>query len=179
LERENGRVVSGRMQQPIPTTEPFDQQHDLLAALAVESSTLPIERYRNGPTYVYVRLPDERALISLRPDMARLTDLGVAVSCFSGGGGVWKTRMFYPAGGVPEDAATGSAAGPLAVHLARHGQIEFGQEIEIRQGAEINRPSLLYAKATGTADRIESVEVGGCAQIVAQGRFRVSEIPYR
>ena len=23
--------------------------------------------------------------------------------------------MFYPAGGVPEDAATGSAAGPLAV----------------------------------------------------------------
>jgi trans-2,3-dihydro-3-hydroxyanthranilate isomerase len=45
--------------------------------------------------------------------------------------------------GVPEDAATGSAAGPLAVHLARHGQIAFGHEIEIRRGVEINRPSLL------------------------------------
>ena len=44
--------------------------------------------------------------------------------------------MFAPADGVPEDPATGSAAGPLAVHLARHGRIEFGQEIEIRQGAE-------------------------------------------
>jgi trans-2,3-dihydro-3-hydroxyanthranilate isomerase len=83
--------------------------------------------------------------------------------------------VFYPAGGVPEDAATGSAAGPLAVHLARNGQIEFGQEIEIRQGDEMNRPSLLYARATGSAERIDSVEVGGRAQIVAQGRFRVSE----
>ena len=64
-------------------------------------------------------------------------------------------------------------AGPLAVHLARHGQIEFSQEIEIRQGEEINRPSLLYARATGTRDRIDSVEVGGRAQIVAHGHFRV------
>jgi trans-2,3-dihydro-3-hydroxyanthranilate isomerase len=175
LERENGRLVFGRMQQPIPTSEQFHQQRDLLAAVGVESSTLPIMLYRNGPSHVYVRLPDERAVATLRPDMALLTDLGVAVSCFAGGGGAWKTRVFYPAGGVPEDAATGSAAGPLAVHLARNGQIEFGQEIEIRQGDEMNRPSLLYARATGSAERIDSVEVGGRAQIVAQGRFRVSE----
>ncbi|HUB22729.1 MAG TPA: PhzF family phenazine biosynthesis protein [Streptosporangiaceae bacterium] len=82
--------------------------------------------------------------------------------------------MFYPGAGIPEDPATGSAAGPLAVHLARHGQIGFGEQIEIRQGAEIGRPSLLYATVTGQGDRIDSVEVGGAALIVAEGRFRVA-----
>ena len=66
--------------------------------------------------------------------------------------------MFAPAHGVTEDAATGSAAGPLAVHLARHGRIAFGEQIEISQGAEINRPSTLYAQADGTADAIERVD---------------------
>jgi trans-2,3-dihydro-3-hydroxyanthranilate isomerase len=82
--------------------------------------------------------------------------------------------MFCPAAGVPEDAATGSAAGPLAVHLARHGQIAFGEEIEIRQGEEIGRPSRLYATATGEGDRIDAVEVGGRAVIVAEGRIRIA-----
>jgi trans-2,3-dihydro-3-hydroxyanthranilate isomerase len=174
LEHGDERVVFGRMRQPIPTWEPFDRAPELLEALGVESSGLPVEVYRNGPTHVYVKLPDEDAVAALRPDMARLHDLGVAANCFAGHGTRWKTRMFYPATGVPEDAATGSAAGPLALHLARHGEIGFGEEIEIRQGEEINRPSLLYAKATGNADRIESVEVGGSAQIVASGNFRLN-----
>ena len=81
--------------------------------------------------------------------------------------------MFAPALGVSEDAASGSAAGPLAVHLARHGRIPFGEEIEIRQGAEIGRASTLYARADGTAERIERVEVGGAAVVVARGSFRL------
>ena len=79
--------------------------------------------------------------------------------------------MFAPALGVDEDPATGSAAGPLAVHLARHGRIAFGQQIEIRQGAELGRPSLLRARAVGSAERVERVEVGGSAVIVARGEF--------
>jgi trans-2,3-dihydro-3-hydroxyanthranilate isomerase len=175
LERDDGRVVFGRMRQPIPTWEPFDRPAELLAALGVASSRLPIEVYRNGPEFVYVNLTEERDVAALRPDMARLADLGVGANCFAGYGARWKTRLFYPAAGVPEDPATGSAAGPLALHLARHGEIPFDQEIEIRQGEEINRPSLLYAKATGSAERVESVQVGGSAQIVAHGRFRLSE----
>ena len=57
--------------------------------------------------------------------------------------------MFAPGGGVAEDPATGSAAGPFAVHLARHGRIGFGEEIEITQGVEIGRPSTLFARADG------------------------------
>jgi trans-2,3-dihydro-3-hydroxyanthranilate isomerase len=174
LERADGRIGFGRMQQPIPTWETYDQPAELLSAIGVGASELPVEVYRNGPVHVYVRLPDERDVAALRPDMAHLNDLGVAANCFAGEGRRWKTRMFYPAAGVPEDAATGSAAGPLALHLARHGEIPFGQEIEIRQGEEINRPSLLYARATGSAERVESVEVGGSARIVARGHFRLS-----
>lgn len=174
LERAAGQIAFGRMQQPIPAWELFEQEAELLSALGVPQSTLPVELYRIGPTHVYVGLPTEKAVASLRPDLTRLTDLGVAANCFAGRGRSWKTRMFCPAAGAPENAATGSAAGPLAVHLARHGQIGFGEEIEIRQGKEVNRPSLLYAKASGTAEHIESVEVGGAAQIVASGRFRLS-----
>ena len=173
LERTDGKLTFGAMQQPIPRPEPFEPAPALLSALGVGRSTLPVEVYRNGPAHVYVGLSSPQAVAELRPDMGQLADLGVAANCFAGQGRAWKTRMFFPAGGVYEDAATGSAAGPLAIHLARHGQIEFGQEIEIRQGEEINRPSLLYARATGTPRGIESVEVGGSAQIVAHGRFRV------
>jgi trans-2,3-dihydro-3-hydroxyanthranilate isomerase len=81
--------------------------------------------------------------------------------------------MFAPAYGVAEDPATGSAAGPLAVHLARHGRIRFGDEIEIAQGAEIGRPSTLYARAEGSKEGLEKVEVGGSAVIVARGEFRL------
>jgi trans-2,3-dihydro-3-hydroxyanthranilate isomerase len=81
--------------------------------------------------------------------------------------------MFAPANGVPEDAATGSAAGPLACHLARHGRVRFGEEIVIGQGAAIGRPSTLYAVARGDAAGITRVDVGGSAVIVASGTFRL------
>ena len=75
--------------------------------------------------------------------------------------------------GVAEDPATGSAAGPLAYHLARHGRIAYGDEIEISQGVEIGRPSTLYARVDGSDDAVELVEVGGSAVVVARGEFRL------
>jgi trans-2,3-dihydro-3-hydroxyanthranilate isomerase len=74
---------------------------------------------------------------------------------------------------MSEDPATGSAAGPLALHLARHGRIAFGDEIEIVQGVEIGRHSTLFARVEGSADAIERVEVGGSAVVVARGEFRL------
>jgi trans-2,3-dihydro-3-hydroxyanthranilate isomerase len=177
LERDGDRIVFGRMKQPIPTWQPFEHERELLAAVGVKASRLPLVLYRNGPSLVYVALETEDAVAGLEPDMAALKQLGLSTNCFAGRGQSWKTRMFYPAAGVPEDPATGGAAGPLAVHLARHGEIAFGEEIEIRQGAEIGRPSVLYARATGTRDRIDSVEVGGAAVIVAEGQFRITSAP--
>ena len=174
LRREGGRVVFGRMRQPIPTWEHFAEEEKLLRALGVAASRLPVEGYRNGPTHVFVELESEAAVAALKPDLTALGELPqVGANCFAGSGTRWKTRMFGPALGVAEDPATGSAAGPLAVHLARHGRIKFGDEIVIRQGEEIGRPSLLYARATGSAESIEAVEVGGSAVIVARGSFNL------
>jgi trans-2,3-dihydro-3-hydroxyanthranilate isomerase len=175
LERDGDRIVFGRMEQPVPAWEPFADEAALLAALGVDRSELPVEAYDNGVGHVYVALGSEDEVAAVRPDLGALSRLrGVlGTNCFAGSGTRWKTRMFAPGGGVSEDPATGSAAGPLAVHLARHGRIGFGEEIEISQGAEIGRPSTLYAMAEGSTERIERVEVGGRAAIVARGEFRL------
>jgi trans-2,3-dihydro-3-hydroxyanthranilate isomerase len=175
LEREGDRIVFGRMEQPLPTVEPFEPEAELLSALGVERSELPVERYDNGAPHVYVALGSADEVARLRPDLNRLAALEgvVGVNCFAGANGRWKTRMFAPASGVPEDPATGSAAGPLALHLARHGRIAFGDEIEITQGVEIDRPSKLYARAEGSADNVVRVEVGGSAVVIARGELQV------
>lgn len=174
LQRDDDRPVFGWMQQVVPGWRSYERERELLAALGVERSGLPVEVYPNGPLHAYVELDSEEAVAGLRPNFAALAELGeVAANCFAGAGRSWKTRMFAPAAGVFEDPATGSAAGPLAIHLARHGRIAFGEQIEIRQGAEIARPSVLYARAVGSGDRIDRVEVGGSAVIVARGEFRV------
>jgi trans-2,3-dihydro-3-hydroxyanthranilate isomerase len=175
LEREHDRIVFGRMAQPLPTWKPFGEAAALLTALGVEESELPVEHYDNGAQFIYVGLGSVDELASLRPDLGALLDLSevFGVYCFAGEGTQWRSRMFAPGGGVAEDPATGSAAGPLAVHLARHGRIGFGEEIEITQGVEIGRPSALFARADGTAEQLERVEVGGSAVLVARGEFRL------
>ena len=173
LGREGGSVVYGEMQQPIPTWSELPEAEDLLRALRVEGSELPIEVYDNGPHHTFVALSSEAEVAALRPDLGALADVGVfGVSCFAASGTRVKTRMFGPALGVPEDPATGSAAGPLAVHLARHGRIEFGDWIEIHQGVEIGRPSLLRAAVEGAGETVERVRVGGGVVVVANGAYR-------
>ena len=175
LERAEGRITFGRMSQPLPSIEPVEAVDEILAALRVERSELPVELYDNGIRNAYVALGSEAEVAALAPDYGRLAAIPglIAVNCFAGAGTRWKTRMFAPVDGVPEDPATGSAAGPLALHLARHGRIAFGDEIEISQGAEIGRPSTLYARVDGSAERVEAIEVGGSAVIVARGEFRL------
>jgi trans-2,3-dihydro-3-hydroxyanthranilate isomerase len=173
LEREGPRIVFGWMEQPIPTWRPYERADELLALLDVESQ-LPVERYDLGPTFVYVAFASADEVASLRPDIRGLGDYEEGVNCFAPlDGAGWKTRMFAPAFGVPEDPATGSAAGPLAVHLVRHGRIASGETIEIEQGVEIARPSRLHARAFGGPGRIERVEVGGSAVILARGEFQL------
>ena len=179
LDRVEARITFGRMVQPVPTVAPYAAASELLDALGVERSELPVERYDNGIPNVYVVLGSEAEVAALRPDLgmlehlARCDDPIVGFNCLAGTGTRWKTRMFAPADGVPEDPATGSAAGPLAWHLARHGRIPFGVQIEISQGAEIGRPSTLYARVEGSPERLDRVEVGGSAVIVSRGEFRL------
>lgn len=172
LERdESGRIVFGRMTQRVPTIEPVEPVEPVLAALGVERSTMPVELYDNGARHIVVGLDDEAELGAVRPVSEAIAALSVTgVNCVAPGGQGWRSRMFWANG---EDPATGSAAGPIACHLARHGRTAWGEEIVVRQGVEMGRPSTLYARADGEDGLIDAVEVGGSAVVVARGEFRL------
>ena len=76
LQREGEQVRHGEMEQPIPTWEPFDRAPELLAALGVTSSELPVEVYDNGPRHIFVALGEEAEVAGLRPDLGALSELG-------------------------------------------------------------------------------------------------------
>lgn len=171
---EEQGVAFATMEQPVPTWTEYEHADALLAALGLDSSVLPVVAYRNGPRHVLVGCRNVAALSSLRPDIRALSAFpDMAAICFAPAGEHWRSRMFSPAYGVVEDAATGSAAGPLAIHLARHGRALYGRPVEILQGVEMGRPSLMRAIAQGLGDQVERVEVGGHGVIVARGTLHV------
>ena len=118
LEREGARIVFGRMTQPVPTWEPFAQTDELLAALGVDRSELPVEVYDNGLKYVYVVLSSVDDVARLEPDLRRLGALPevLGTNCLAGSGRTWKTRMFAPGGRRPGGSGHrvggGAARGP-------------------------------------------------------------------
>src|SRR6266487_6107348 len=86
LEREGARIVFGTMEQPVPTVEPFAREAELLAALGVERSELPVEVYDNGVRHVYACLGSEDEVAALRPDLTRLGELDAVLgfNCIAG-----------------------------------------------------------------------------------------------
>src|SRR5207237_3053740 len=98
LERNGPRIVFGRMEQPLPEVRPYEAAGELLAAVGVESSELPVELYDNGVQHVYVCLRSEAEVAALKPDIGRIAQLPdkIGVNCFAGSGTRWKTRMFGP-----------------------------------------------------------------------------------
>ncbi|HUG64066.1 MAG TPA: PhzF family phenazine biosynthesis protein [Gaiellaceae bacterium] len=168
---ESGALVFGRMEQPVPTIRSVADIEAVLATLGVGASEVPVELYDNGATHIVVTLENEDAVAALSPDPSAIAAFGVTgVNCIAGSGSRWKNRMFWPLG---EDAATGSAAGPIACHLSRDGLVEWGEWIEISQGVEIGRPSTLFARADSAGGEVVRVFCGGRAVVVARGEFRL------
>lgn len=66
------------------------------------------------------------------------------------------SRMFAPGHGVPEDPATGSATGPLAAYMKKHGLITAKSFVS-EQGVKMGRRSLLYVEIRPDG----KIDVGG------------------
>jgi trans-2,3-dihydro-3-hydroxyanthranilate isomerase len=132
-------------------------------------SALPIEVVSTGIFNMMVPIVSRAALARIRIDTRGLYSLlaksGVMAYCFTRiGPGKAQTRGLLP-WGVQEDPATGSAAGSLGAYLVRHGKLALGQQLTIRQGTEMGRPSeinvaiaqerkRLIPKVSGSAVRI-------------------------
>ncbi|WP_043364790.1 PhzF family phenazine biosynthesis protein [Belnapia sp. F-4-1] len=76
-----------------------------------------------------------------------------------------RARMFSPLAGTPEDAATGSAATPLTGFLLSLSDAAH-HAIDIIQGVEMGRPSLLRTTARRTADGIRATVGGRCVPVL-------------
>lgn len=196
LEREGARVTFGWMQQPVAQARPLGEAFtpvggtDPVAALYEAlrwpaSGREPPVFYDNGARHLLVAAQSAAQVAALSPDFARLaalTTAGCLVYALAEGGTqepFVKARLFGPGLGVPEDPATGSAAGPLALHLVKLGRLAPGITLRIEQGAEIHRPSTLYATVHAPAGNTAQaeVEVGGAAVVVARGQFQFHHLP--
>lgn len=82
-------------------------------------------------------------------------------------------RMFAPGIGVPEDPATGSAAGALGAYLVKYELVKpekGAAKITVEQGLEISRPSRIEVEiSVNEADEISEVRVGGKAVTLIKG----------
>jgi trans-2,3-dihydro-3-hydroxyanthranilate isomerase len=76
-----------------------------------------------------------------------------------------RARMFSPLSGTVEDAATGSAATPLAALLLSLTK-DTERRYDITQGVEMGRPSLLLCTARRGADGIRASVGGGCVPVL-------------
>jgi trans-2,3-dihydro-3-hydroxyanthranilate isomerase len=76
-----------------------------------------------------------------------------------------RARMFSPLSGTVEDAATGSAATPLAALLLSLSK-DIERRYDITQGVEMGRPSLLACSARRAADGIRASVGGGCVPVL-------------
>jgi trans-2,3-dihydro-3-hydroxyanthranilate isomerase len=81
-----------------------------------------------------------------------------------------RARMFFYGG---EDPATGSAAGCAASWLVQHGIANSDEQVLIRQGVEIRRPSEMYVRATRDGERVTNIRVGGYAVEVLRGTVQL------
>ena len=86
-----------------------------------------------------------------------------------------RARMFAPAMGIGEDAATGGAASALAGFLAPADRADGTKRWTIRQGVEMGRPSTIFLEADFVAGAIGAVRVGGASVLVSEGELTLAD----
>jgi trans-2,3-dihydro-3-hydroxyanthranilate isomerase len=179
--RVTGEVAT--MEQAPPQAGPPLDVEEVARALGVAAAATPEARvWSTGVPQLMLPVADDAAVAGARPDVdvlaalaARDGWLGVSVFALAGGGATTLTahvRHFAPAVGVPEDPATGSAAGALGACLAAagHGDGDVTQ-LFVRQGAELGRPGEIAVRVESRDGVPRRVQVGGRVIPVFEGRF--------
>ncbi len=142
----------------------------------------PAEVVSTGLPFLIIPLTSQRALSqakinpSILETVAQELDTSlIALFTMDGtGGNRIRARVFAPFHGVPEDPATGSAAGCFGAYLVKHGLIkgEPVATVEIEQGVELSRPSLIQVGLALGEGIIDRVWVAGNVVRVLEGTIR-------
>lgn len=159
---------------------PGPEPEVLAALLGLEPGEIGFGRHRpsrhgTGPRFTCVPLASAARLDTVRP--ANAPEEGDGLYLYApdpeGTGLAFRSRMFAPRMGVPEDPATGSAAAAFAGVLMQFEALGDGtHDVAIAQGQAMGRPSTIALQIDTEAGALRSVEIGGAAVLVSEGRLR-------
>lgn len=150
--------------------------------------TLPIQAVSTGIYALAVPLKSLDALGRCRVNSQLLSDAYLktgSVGCLpfvrgsmDGPPSLVHSRFFAPADNIPEDPATGSAAGSLSAYLVHHGGLPIEPDdgvyrFTIEQGDFMSRPSRINVQITGEKGRVDRVQVGGPSVVIFTGKLSI------
>lgn len=183
LEQGNGAIWM-RQNEPVFSKIHTDKKQiaDLIELLPDEiSDDLPIQEVSTGNSILIIPVKTLAAVERSTGNANKMKKFFSAASCIApyiftlettNMSAQVHTRFFAAHMGIIEDAATGSAAGPLTAYLLKHEV--FGKSFEIvnEQGIEMGRPSKIMMRGM-TRDGEYTVEIGGKSVFVGTGEFSV------
>jgi len=175
LEMRDGRC-HGRMRQgALRLLAPVSDLAALATALTIPRDSLtahPAPRTADtGAGHLMVRVRDAEIVDRVEP----VTELLRAVLRAAGAEGCYVyafdeaapqtayARFFNPTVGLWEDAATGTAAGPLCAYLGSEGLLAADRALRIEQGVRMGRRSLLHVRL------VPEAELSGAGVVVLRG----------
>lgn len=187
---EDGTLLHATMEQHRPVFLAQTGRVELVAdALGLKArdiliTGLPCEVVSTGLPFHVVPVGSLQAIGSMQPHPKRMRDLGQELGVSDVYAFTFDTeasdatvhaRMFAPSYGIPEDAATGSAAGCLGAYVVKNRAVPSARltRLVVEQGLEIGRPSRLHVEIESEADRVVGVRVGGSAVVVGRGEMLV------
>ena len=180
---DSGRVITvGMMQTPPIFGTKLQDTSILAAALNLSEEDLGVEGLTpqvvsTGAAHLLVPIRNREAVWRSRPDADRLLSVlralggqGCYLSCLDpiDSDATAHARFFNPTVGISEDAATGSAAGPLGCYLRANDIVKDCSSIIVEQGHSMERPSRIEVRLQG-----DQVRVSGACVTVAQGTLRL------
>jgi PhzF family phenazine biosynthesis protein len=178
LEKISGRVHGRMRQAALRLLGPLENTGPLAESLGLNpSDILPEPRPRpadTGAAHLMVRVRNAETVDRASPDAGRLLLVlreAQAEGCYiyafdTNAPETAYARFFNPTVGLWEDAATGTAAGPLAAYLASEGLLT-NNELAIEQGTKMGRRSILRVRMT------PAPELSGAGIIVLRGSIRL------
>ncbi|MFZ4814697.1 MAG: PhzF family phenazine biosynthesis protein [Phototrophicaceae bacterium] len=177
----HGQVVA-TMQQPMPTFGEIVQDRAGVAALLSLDEAgliegLPLQVVSTGVPFLFVPIKDLATIANakLRLDLweqqfSRFVGLFLFTPHTQQAGVTVHSRMFGPGVGIPEDAATGGASGPLGAYLVRYGLAQAGTILS-EQGIEMGRPSLIQIEISHDGGEFTRVAIGGSSVYIGRGEL--------
>lgn len=189
---EQGRVVGTEFTAPQPLNRMSHLSAEQAAALlSLSASDVKTDRHPPqvisvGLSFVAVELASREALRRAKPNAAAFER---TFPC-DGSDAVYfytrdvpsdekpcelQARMFHPgSSGLSEDPATGSATAAAAALLADLSDIRDGElKLNIGQGVDMGRPSLLLTRVRKQNGKVASIHVGGACVKMMEGTFRL------